>query len=258
MNKISLFLDSGAFSAWSKGAEINIQEYINFIKKYKNQIDVYSVLDDIKDPVKTLENQKIMEAAGLDPLPCYHYGEDEKYLERYIAEYDYVALGGMVPVSSKDLQLWLDRIFADYICDSSGIPKTKIHGFGMTAFRLIRRYPWWSVDSTSWIMTSRMGGVWIPQFKNGKWVYNVDPLKIQISNKSPKKEVSGQHYDTLNPSVQKLILKYIKMKGFDLQGLQDKYIQRDLLNLEYCKDLEKAQPEYPWPFVCKGMRGFDL
>ena len=33
--KISLFLDSGAFSAFTKGVEINIYDYIDFIKRHK-------------------------------------------------------------------------------------------------------------------------------------------------------------------------------------------------------------------------------
>jgi len=62
---ISLFLDSGAFSAWSKGVEINIDEYILFIRKHTNHLDVYAVLDNINSPECTWENQEYMETAGL-------------------------------------------------------------------------------------------------------------------------------------------------------------------------------------------------
>jgi hypothetical protein len=130
-NNISFFLDSGAFSAWSKGIKINIQDYIKFIKDNKDYIDIYAILDDIKDPKITLQNQKIMEESGLNPLPCYHYGEDIKYLKYYIENYDYIAIGGMVPISNKDLIIWLDNIFSKYICDFNGYPKIKIHGFGL-------------------------------------------------------------------------------------------------------------------------------
>ena len=81
-NNISLFLDSGAYSAWSKGIEINIDEYIEFVKKYKDNLTVYANLDDINSPEKTWENQRYMESKGLKPLPCFHYGEDVKYLKR--------------------------------------------------------------------------------------------------------------------------------------------------------------------------------
>ena len=50
----------------------------------------------------------------------------------------------MVPVSTKDLLPWLDRIFSTYICDDKGFPKVKTHGFGLTTSLMIR-YPWYSV-----------------------------------------------------------------------------------------------------------------
>ena len=40
MKKISLFLDSGAFSAFTKGVKIDIQEYIGFIKKHQKYIEL--------------------------------------------------------------------------------------------------------------------------------------------------------------------------------------------------------------------------
>ena len=107
-NKITeLFIDSGAYSASTQNVEINIKEYIKFIKKYEKYIDVYANLDVIGDPEATYKNQKIMEKAGLKPLPCFHYGEDWSWLEKYIKEYSYIALGGMVPISTPKLLFWL-------------------------------------------------------------------------------------------------------------------------------------------------------
>ena len=58
MKKINLFLDSGAYSAWSKGVTIDIDEYISFIKKNIKYITVYANLDVIGDPEATYRNQK--------------------------------------------------------------------------------------------------------------------------------------------------------------------------------------------------------
>ena len=106
----------------------------------------------IGSPEGTWKNQMIMEKAGLKPLPCYHFGEDTKWLQRYIDKgYDYIALGGMVGRPRPALLQWLDTIWSDYLTDSKGMPIVKIHGFGMTSLRLMLRYPWYSVDSTSWV-----------------------------------------------------------------------------------------------------------
>lgn len=254
--QISIFLDSGAFSAWSKKITIDIQEYIRFIKENKQHIDVYAVLDDISDPEKTLSNQQIMEDAGLNPLPCFHYGEDVKYLEHYLANYDYVALGGMVPIHNKNLTLWLDKLFSDFICDRKGLPKIKIHGFGMTAFRLLRRYPWYSTDSTSWIMNSRMGSIYVPPKKGNKFVYDCNPLVISISKKSPAAEKSGQHISNISPSIKAMIDDYLVLKGFTELELSEEYIKRDLINIEYFKDFELAQPKWPWAYKRSRLKSF--
>jgi len=161
-NKVNLFLDSGAYSAWSQNAVINIHEYIAFIKSNIEYIDVYANLDAIGDPDETLKNQRIMEKAGLSPLPCYHFGEPIKYLKKYLKGYKYVALGGMVPISTKDLRPWLDDIFLNHICDKDGIPRVKIHGFGMTSLSLMLRYPWYCMTEEDHEVLTKSG--W--KFKN--------------------------------------------------------------------------------------------
>lgn len=215
MNKVSLFLDSGAFSAFSKGVDININEYISFIKENKEYIEVYANLDVIGDAEATLKNQRIMEKKGLNPLPCFHYGDDIKYLKLYMQENDYIALGGMVPISSKNLILWLDEIFS-YICDNKGIPKVKVHGFGLTSFDLMFRYPWYSVDSTSWVMTGRFGGILVPKFRNNKYIYNEPPWKITVSNQSSDVREQGKHISTFAPIEQDIIINYLKLKEIKL------------------------------------------
>jgi len=216
--KIELFLDSGAFSAKSQGVKIDVQDYISFIKDNENVISVYANLDVIGDAEGTLQNQKIMEKAGLSPIPVYHYGEDEKYLLRYIDGYEYIALGGMVLGSSSRLRSWLDKKFP-LTCDKDGMPKVKVHGFGLTSLRLMLQYPWYSVDSTSWVMTGRMGSIFIPNKRRGEWVYDEDSLKVPVSSRSPKLEgVGGKHLETMNrtPNIQALLLDYIGEKGYKL------------------------------------------
>lgn len=296
-NKVDLFLDSGAFSAFTQNGTIDIQEYIEFIKEHKQHLSVYANLDVIGSAEGTWQNQRIMERAGLKPLPCFHYGEDPKWLNRYLDNgYDYIALGGMVPISTQDLIPWLDSVFGNYICDENGIPKVKVHGFGLTSLRLMLRYPWYSVDSTSWVVTGRMGSVYVPRFRKGQWVYDEDSWKVAVSSRSPNKADAGQHIDTFPPRVKQIILDYIHDKGYVLgtsefrtesekyelkegerwfgkavngkrelerviePGLSNNYKLRDEINIMYFLDLEKSMPEWPWAFkaVNKGGSGFGL
>lgn len=213
--KVSLFLDSGAYSAFAQNTSININNYIAFIKEHQDYIDVYANLDVIGDAEKTLENQKKMEAAGLHPIPCYHHGEDIKYLHFYVNNYSYIALGGLVGgLGSSAMAEHLDKCFA-IICDqSSCLPKVKVHGFGMTSLELMLRYPWWSCDSTSWVLTGRFGGIFVPKLRNGEYLYSENPFKINVSNRSPSSKEEGQHFFTMSKMEQEVILEYFQERGY--------------------------------------------
>jgi len=65
--KLDIFLDSGAFSAYTQKAVIKLDDYIAFIKKYAKYITVYANLDVIGDAEATLKNQKLMERQGSSP-----------------------------------------------------------------------------------------------------------------------------------------------------------------------------------------------
>src|SRR5690606_18275566 len=204
---VDTFLDSGAFSAWTKGMEIDIQKYIEFIKQNQDVITVYANLDVIspdrfsmgtkESAEKTLRNQKNMEEADLSPLPVFHIGEPFEYLEYYVNHYDYIGLGGMVGKSKQTLSPWLDVVFGKYVCDERGYPKVKVHGFGLTSVTLMVKYPWYSVDSTTWTVNARLGKVFVPRLIEGKWVYDEKFWIISISARSPEKKEAGKHFDTL-------------------------------------------------------------
>ena len=159
MNKPDIFMDSGAFSAYTKGLVIDINEYIDFIKKYEDKLTVYANLDVIGDPAATLKNQRIMEDAGLNPLPCFHRGEPVKYLKLYLKEHEYIALGGVVSsgVTTRGLVDWMDDLFVNYLCASKGMPTVKVHGFGITSLPLLKRYPWYCMTEEDHEVLTKTG-----------------------------------------------------------------------------------------------------
>ncbi len=223
--KIDLFIDSGAFSAKSQGIEISLDEYIEFIKKNERYISIYANLDVIGDPAETWKNQKYMESKGLNPLPCYHIGEPKKWLKRYMKNYDYIALGGMVSESRAELTLHLDEIWEDILTDDEGHAKLKVHGFGLSGLRTILRYPWYSVDSTTWLLTSRIGEVYIPKArKDGEWDYQ-NSMVIQVSGRSSDRNVDDKHINLLPPRFKKIVFEYIEEMGFELGSTEYKTVK---------------------------------
>lgn len=145
-----IFLDSGAFSAMSKGSVIDIDEYCNFIKR--TGVTYYATLDVIGNAKATLENHKYMiNKYGLNPIPAFHMGSKIEELEPLL-EYNYIALGGLV--FSSGIMNHCDEVW-HYILTNK--PNLKVHAFGLTNIELMNRYPWYSVDSSSFMGCRRFG-----------------------------------------------------------------------------------------------------
>lgn len=221
-----VFLDSGAFSAWTLGVTLSIEEYCDYIKRNTDILRVEgnavmaSVLDGIGDPLQTYRNQLEMEYRGVRPLPCFHKGEDERYLQWYVENYEYITIGGMVGSSVNQLRLWLDRIWDRYLVDGAGRPKIKVHGFGLTSVQLMELYPWYSCDSSSWIQSAAFGNIVTP-----------DHGPIKVSDKSPSRHDAGQHLTTLSQIEQDYLFSQLEKQGFTYERLSTIYESRAAYNL---------------------------
>lgn len=146
MDFSDVFLDSGAFSAWSQNVKINLNDYIAFIKENLNKITVYANLDVINDVKATQKNQFIMEQSGLSPIPVFHVGEDYRWLIEYCKKYNYIALGGMVGKTRKVKDTFLSNCFAII---KNYFP-VRVHGFALTDTMLLKKYPFYSIDTMKW------------------------------------------------------------------------------------------------------------
>lgn len=161
-----IFLDSGAFSAFKKNETLDPYKYAEFIKIQAHKLFVYANLDVIGDAEKSWKNQKILESLGVSPIPCFHLPINKKssnweWLKKYAENYDYIALGGMVPLASQQKQLYIFiencwEIFAKY---NSNI---KVHGFGVQGESILKAFPWFSVDASSVHVIARYGGIYTP------------------------------------------------------------------------------------------------
>jgi len=152
--KPCIFLDSGAFTAFTQKTQININKYAIYLQRNKDDVFVYCGLDAIGDAEQTFKNQLFLESKGLKPLYTFHVKEDFKYLKWAVERYDYIALGGMVPYAKDEefLKKWLTQCFEIIKPEKT---KIKVHGFGLTNFSLIKKFPFYSVDSTSWLSGAR-------------------------------------------------------------------------------------------------------
>lgn len=146
-----IIIDSGAFSAANTGANINIDDYCLFIKE--SLVVNYAGLDVIGDAKATKENTEYMTLKyGLNPIPTFHMGSKIEDLQELVNNYNYIALGGLV--FSAGIESHLDAVWRFILKTKRNL---KVHGFGLTTVELMKRYPWYSVDSSSFKSCKRFG-----------------------------------------------------------------------------------------------------
>lgn len=226
--KKGIFLDSGAFSAFTRGVTIDLQEYADFVIENKDILHTASNLDIIGRGSEegTYKNQKTLEKMGATIQPVHHARDADKWLQKYMAEgYDYIFLGGMVPETTQYLREWLDHMWGTYLTNKDGTPKIKVHGFGLTTGELMWRYPWYSVDSTSWVMNSSFGSIYLD-------LPHTD-ISVSFSSDSPKAKQLDQHYNTLDPQSKRAVNKRLDELGYKAEELAEFYNARRRCNVEF-------------------------
>lgn len=242
-NSSKLFIDSGAFSAHTKGVEIDVDEYIDYLNKNEDALTIYAQVDKIpgefgkpKTPEQIAEAPKMSwdnylymapKLKNKDKLvPIFHQHEDFKWLKNMLEYVDengkhipYIGISPANDVSVKNKKEWLVEVF-DIIKQSSN-PNVHTHAFGMTSLNLLEAFPFTSADSTSWLMTAVTGSIF-SQYGT-----------ITISEQTQGKD---KNFKNLPEQSQKNLIAYIESKGFTLEGLQQDYKQRQYFNITYLAD----------------------
>lgn len=242
------FLDSGAYSAMASGKPVSLEDYSAFLRKYGEQVDYYANLDAIPPNAKadravwaqkTLDNQRYLEAQGFKPLPVFHLNEPWSFLEKYLDEYEYICLGGLVGGGDNDR--FLEEVWGKYLTDGAGRPKVKVHGFGMTTLRHLALYPWYSVDSSTWLIHSKLGIVAFPKQidRHPGWDFSTAPTLLSLSDNSSLRQEEGRHYDNMTAPQQESVRNYLTSMGLSMLDLRGHPEQRFIANLQYWINVAK-------------------
>ncbi len=144
---VEVFADSGAFSARSVGADIKLADYAAWLRDWSGLFAAAANLDVIGDHEASRRNLHLLEDCGLDVIPVFHAGSPWGELDELCARYRYVGLGGMASSTREGdrLAFWLAHCFR--MGRDHG---TAFHGFGQTSPTVLARFPFYSVDSSSW------------------------------------------------------------------------------------------------------------
>lgn len=172
-----IILDSGAFSVWSNGGTIDIEEYARFCVEFRDLLDksielnivnldvlpgewghVPSKEDIEKSAEQGWKNMLFLESKGLKVIHIFHQHEDFSVLDKLKAHSDYIGISPANDVSQKEKHNWMRQCYK-YLWDDITKKGLKTHGFAVTAHDPIFDYPFYSVDSSSWVMPARFGRI---------------------------------------------------------------------------------------------------
>lgn len=214
MLDIPLFIDSGAFSAYTMGKPIDLGGYIEFIRGViaKNPRIVYANLDVIGEGEQSYVNWRTMRDAGLNPVPVFSVNSDPKWLRRYLKKTEDVALGALIPLGSTAKKVVvLDRIWREHM--PTGV---RVHGMGVGDFTLMGRYDWYSVDGSGWNGYGNRRQILIPKLNKGTWDYTNTPLEMNLGvyGKDRNNNLIG-----LPPLCTDVIQRWVKENGFEVNEL---------------------------------------
>lgn len=221
----NLIMDSGAFSAWNQGVVIDFEAYLEYCRKYVNNITYVVNLDVIpaKPGQKQISQEEIERSAsagwknaqrmlrgGIPKeklIHVFHQNENFKWLERMVREFPYIGLSPANDRTTAEKMMWLDQCMP-YVTDSEGKAIVKFHGFAVTSHALMMRYPWFSVDSASWCQQAGRGVIYIPPHKKGVPDYTKPWYSIRIGLNSPF-ERDAIHYNNLSPVIREHLFTYL-------------------------------------------------
>lgn len=221
MTKPPLFmLDSGAYSAYYSGSKIDLKEYIRFARKYehifRNRI---ITLDIINDGKASYENWVKMRDAGVNPMPVYHVGINEPseyyYLKKYLDETDYICFGGIARMSHSAKLMAFTRMWEEMLYDY--VDTHKFHMLGVTKMQVMKRWPWYSVDSATCTKQAAYGNIIMPKLiPNGDTV-EPDFSKIHFLTVSDRSDMFNRaHFFACPERLRRIYCTHAERMGYQL------------------------------------------
>jgi hypothetical protein len=225
MKNLIFMLDSGAFSAWKKNTSIDIEQYAEFVNDNRDlfrggvfNLDVKSQTAKGMDEaaIQSYENWIELRRLGVNSIPIFHVGEDEKYLKRYVDECDYIGIGGIAE-SGIDIRLYgLDHLWKSFLLKPDGSARVRVHGLGLSAEKVVLRYPWFSLDSTKTIGAAAFGSILVPRITKNGPSFDLTK-KIQVSDQGRNHIVnSAASFFSLPKMERDAIREYCSSLGYEI------------------------------------------
>lgn len=253
--RLKLYLDSGAYSVFTKGLTLSLDDYCAFIEATRDIWTLWFNLDVIPgspgvpptdDQAKaaaeaSLNNWRMMRKRGLPSVPVFHLGEPLDLLKEMIkevqatkAETGFLALGGLAMAAPQRRFEWLRDTVWPLLLKPDGTSKVKVHGLGITDQLTATAFPWASIDSSSWIRWVIAGRM--AYWRDGK----LYALPVSERHRKGWHHFSGAEKDSLRATGE-------FPEDFEAWSVKDQYLYITKLNVQAVKLLEAMIPDKVQP-----------
>ena len=235
-----VMLDSGAFTAFTKGQVVTLDEltaqYDEVIRIINPKLQLWFInLDVIPGAYGRIasptEIDQALEASdknykalrkryGSRVLPVYHQTEGIQRLRTIARMNDFVAFGFRQDFAEQDRIGHAEETLAEARRIRPGV---RVHGLATTGYKMLKRTSFDTVDSASWLYSAAMGGI----------LYIGSDLTIadvSISNESPQQRVPRGHFNNFTKDEREHIVDQIEKAGATLAQVQSDLSYRILVN----------------------------
>lgn len=261
--KIEIMLDSGAFTAWGKGKEIELDPLINIyselIETYEDNLKAVWLINLDKIPGqrgRTATPEEIEEAERISDknfnvlqkmfgprvLPVFHQNESGERLKTVGQMGAYICISPRNDLGEKHRISWAAEVHT--LLRGTG---WRTHGLATTGMSMANMVPWYSADSAWWLQTAINGSI---MYLSQEGIIKT----LLVSQQSPGRKDKNQHYISIAKKAQQYIDERLAVHGYTYKDVSEHHNPRMMVCiLEVLEWLQIAKVQ---PMTAGGL--FDL
>lgn len=223
-----LMLDSGAFTAWSKGDKVSakrlVTTYATVLKRYEKAVDRtwlinLDVIPGTKGGPEPTQQDIVAAMRESDSnyallthefgdivLPVMHQGEPYSRLKDLASMAKYICVSPRNDLPERVRTFWSQEMH-------TLLPRTtRTHGLATTGNKIVQSVAWHSIDSAAWVIRAAFGMTYVAMGNELR--------SISISQESPTRYDVDGHYDSMAPALQRHIRSLIETNGFTVDEMR--------------------------------------
>jgi hypothetical protein len=162
-------------------------------------------------------------------VPVFHGDQSTVWLERYAdSGHKLVGLGSVPRAGWKGMEYYYGKCFD--VAEKVGL---KLHGFAVTSLSLMFRFPWYSVDSATWVKVAAYGKIIV-----------IDPVRNVVNqiHVSDRASTFSSSYNHMPKTIRRMLRTQVEADGFDFDEVRSDLIERGAYNaFQFCHKIPQLK-----------------